>query len=246
VTFRNSFGFLSFVFSLTSCAGPLALRRGAALSTDEAFIKAVWRAESTRTSMSAGGSVTLKRHGVPLKTTVNVSAHHPARVRIDVSSDAGNVLLAFAANAEKVSVIDFERRSFAQTAAGAGDLASLGVRGLDARGLSALLLGRLPCDGAPSGADETHVEYQGCLDGVLLATYGGTPGPYLRELSLSQAGKVVFSATLQAHTASGFARRIELRTQETTLLVVLDELDANLMLDEDLFVLEAPPGINVL
>ncbi len=232
---------------LVQCAPGLALRRGTALDAPEvrAFLARVQSIEQTRTSMSGGGTLSFRHKSVPLSAQVNLGVGIGGRVRIDVSTDAGNVLLAFAANPRRIALIDFERRQLSERPAGANDLAALSIAALDARALSALLLGRLPCAGFPSGADDTHLEYAHCLGGTILATYASAPdgSPLLRELTLSRGGATPLRAALQAHTAQGFARRITLETPDNRLVVQLEELEANPTLDDELFELSAPPGI---
>lgn len=232
---------------LASCAAGLTLRRGSALQTPsiKQFISRVEAAQAARTSMSGGGFVTLRYKSVPLKATLNMTVGMGGNVRIGVSTDAGNELLAFAANPRSITLIDFQHRQFVQTSAGENDLAALSVPEIDARALAALLLSRIPCTGEPSGADETRIEYQGCLGGTLLATFISSPSgaPLLRELVLTRGTEKVFSARLLSHTALGFARRVELENRATTLVMQLDEIEPNPGLDEDLFTLSPPPGI---
>lgn len=226
-----------FLLSLCSCAGALALRK-----PDPAKMQRLQLAEEGRKSMSAGGSLTLRYKGVPLKAALSVTAGIGGYVRLDVSSDAGQVLLAFAANPEDISLIDFERRQFAKFPAGKNDLAALSIAGLDARALSALLLTRIPCTNAPRGADDTHIVYDACLGGELTATYNGS---YLRGISLKRGNAETFSADLQAHTTDGFARRITLTSPDNTVVVALEELETNVGMDPDLFSLSPPPGISL-
>jgi hypothetical protein len=235
------------LFFLTSCVAGLNLRRGAALDQPEiaSFLAKVAAAEAGRTSLSGGGTLTFRRATVPLKAMLSMSAGIDGRVRIDVSTDAGNVVLAFAANPETVQVIDFEHRQFMSGPTGANDLAPLGVPEIDARSLARLLLSRLPCTGRPSGADATHIEYTDCLGGTLIATFAASAegAPLLRSFAVQKGAETAISARLLAHNAQGFARRVEIETKATTLVVQLDEIEPNSQLDEDIFTLAPPPGI---
>ncbi|MCC6806240.1 MAG: hypothetical protein IT381_02355 [Deltaproteobacteria bacterium] len=237
----------------SSCTPTLPLLRGAELQTPAiaAFIAQVKKDEATRTSLSAEGSLTLKRNVAKLKARMSVAVQldgeGATRVRLDVSTDAGNVLFALATNGTRVTILDLEHKQFIAGPAGPGDLTPIGLSAIDTRALGRLLLARTPCAEAPSGADQTHLEWQGCLGGTLLATYAPNPNGhvYLRALALD-ARPTKFSATLIGHTTLGIARRVELVTKDVDFAVALDEIDPGDALDPELFELSPPPGVVVM
>lgn len=228
--------------------------RGNDLASPEVhtFLEAVKATEQQRTALSAEGSITLKRSVAKIKAhltvAVELSDDDRSRVRLDVSTDAGNVLFALASDGRTVAILDLEHRQFAAIGVGPGDLQAIGLRAVDTRALARLLLGRTPCTSAPSGADATHIEWQPCLGGTLLATYTKTTPPYLRALALEPTNPKdgALSANLLAQTTQGFARRIELLGKDTDFLVQLDDIDPQPKLDSDLFELAPPPGVRVM
>jgi hypothetical protein len=233
---------------LTSCAG-VSLLRGSAMETPDIakFIAGVREDEAKRVALSADGSIRLQQSVAQIKARVGLAVD-PKRVRLDVSTDAGNVLFALASNGERVGILNLERREFIGRAAGPGDLAAINLPSLDTRALGLLLLARSPCDGPPSGADATHLEWRECLGGTLLATYSRNPNghAYLRAMELTVDKTQTFNAKLIGHTTSGLARRVEIETKEASFVVQLEELDEAPVFDEDLFDLQAPPGVRTI
>jgi hypothetical protein len=245
---RHGHRFIALLIVFCACAKGPPLLRGRQLETDEmrSFLSAVERDERSRTAMSADGTITLKRSVAKLKAQMTVAvqlADGLARVRLDVS-ESGNVLFALASDGKRVTVLDLERRRFSATDAGPGDLAMIGLQAIDSRALAKLLLARTPCERAPSGADQTHIEWERCLGGTLLATYSRPLNgrAYLRALDL--AGK--FSAQLIGHTTAGIARRVEISTKDADFVAQLDDVDMAPTFDDDLFVLSPPPGVSVM
>lgn len=233
---------------LTSCAH-VSLLRGPAMETPELaqFISGVREDEARRVALSADGSIRLQQSVAQIKARVSLAVD-PKRVRLDVSTDAGNVLFALASNGERVGILNLERREFVGRAAGLGDLAAINLPSIDTRALGLLLLARSPCGAAPTGADETHLEWSDCLGGTLLATYtrNANGHAYLRAMELTVGKTKTFSAKLIGHTTSGLARRVEIETKEANFVVQLEDLDEAPVFDDDLFELQAPPGVRTI
>jgi hypothetical protein len=233
---------------LAACGKGVPLLRGKDLDTPQirAFLATVERDEAARTALSAEGAITLKRGVAKIKAQMTVAVQLDgdlAKLRLDVS-EAGNVLFALATDGRRVTLLDLQHRQFSAVDAGPRDLAGLGLDAIDTRALARLLLARGPCSSTPTGADPTHLEWQPCLGGTLLATYAPNENghAYLRALDLS--GK--FRAQLIGHTTAGIARRVEVVGKDVDFAVQLDDVDTAPTFDADLFALSPPPGVRVL
>ena len=233
---------------LTSCAG-VSLLRGSAMDTPEIakFIEGVRQDEAKRVAMSAEGSIRLQQSVAQIKARVSLAVD-PKRVRLDVSTDTGNVLFALSSNGQRVGILNLDKKEFLGRPVGPGDLAAINLPSIDTRALGLLLLARSPCPGQPTGADETHLEWSDCLGGTLLATYTRNPNghAYLRALELTVDKQQTISARLIGHTTSGVARRVEIDTKEANFVIQLEEIDEAPVFDDDLFDLQAPPGVRTI
>src|SRR4051812_36287254 len=118
------------VLILLSACATAQLQPEVAPAERDAVLAAIAKDESKRTAMSADGTVLVRRRGVPVKGALTVAADASGRVRVDVATDAGNVMFAFACNGREVALLDFERRRFVRTPVGPSDLSAIGLTGM--------------------------------------------------------------------------------------------------------------------
>ena len=194
--------------------------------------------------MSGEGTVTLSQKGVPLKGELTAAARDDGQVRLDVSAPGGQVMFLLATNHETMTVLDFKNRQAQRAPAAGTSLAGLGIDGFTSNALAQLLLARLPCAERREVVALNTVRVAGCLGDMMTATYtprqnGG--GYYLTRMVIHRAGGDA-TATLQAQTAAGLPRRIEIETSAGRAIVALSDIDNNPALPDSLFTVAIPAG----
>jgi outer membrane lipoprotein-sorting protein len=210
-----------------------------------AFLTAIANDEASRHAMSGEGTVTLSQKGVPLKGELTAAARDDGRVRLDVSAPGGQVMFLLVADAATLTLLDFKNRQAQREPVAGTSLAGVGLEGFTASALAALLLARLPCANGRAVTAENTINVRGCLGDDLTATYAprhNASGFYLTRVVIHGKNGDA-QATLQAHTAAGLPRRIEIETSAGRAIVALSDVDVNPALADGLFSVDIPPGL---